>query len=59
MAIFSKIVFPLLLTWNLKTLFPKTSDEERIKNALIKSISDLDWILKSYQGRIILLVIVI
>ena len=44
-SIFCKIVFPIVLEWNIKN-FLKT-ESNYIEKSLLKSISDIDWILKT------------
>ena len=44
-SIFCKIVFPIILEWNIK--FFKKTEPNYIEKSLLKSISDIDWIMKT------------
>ena len=41
-SIFCKIVFPIVLEWNINNSL-NFDNEEKIKNSLKKSIKDIDW----------------
>ena len=43
-SIFCKIVFPIVLEWNINNS-TILNNEEKIKKSLKKSIEDIDWIL--------------